>query len=551
MRAALYARVSTEEQAQKYGLDSQLRELRALAERKGYFISPGAEFVDESYSGATLDRPALTKLRDAIRTGAIDVVLIYDPDRLSRQLAHQLLLIDEIEACRVAIEWASGPRGNTTEGRLLDNVRGVIAEFEREKIRERTGRGRKEKARRGFFIASRAPFGYCFGPDGKLAVHEEEASVVRMMFRWLVDEQRSARSIVIELRRLGIRPQRGAAWAKSSVTRILTSRLYFGEGYFNQREVIVNPRTGRKTLHRWRPREEWIAIPVPAIVTSALFEAAQQQLARNRSVLVGRPNRVPYLLRGLLRCGRCQRAWTAEMAHGRRTYRCSGRSGLMVGGRCRGGSISAVRIEQTVWKATERVLRDPAMLMEKLTRAADALNVSATEVRSQVDHLRRQLAETAKQEQRILDLFLDDRLRTDAVRGRLEHLGRRRATVGEQLARAEALVASRDAVEAQQDAIARQCAQVLRGIDRLTLEGRQTLLRSLVDQVVIRGRELEIHGILLSVESTTPAEHCVHRRPRSRARAWRAPARARRRGRGRRKRWAPPAAPEVTTTARR
>src|SRR5205823_6174507 len=204
-------------QTEKYGLASQLHELRALAARNGYMIPPGAEFADDGYSGATLARPALTKLREAVRAGAIDVVLIYDPDRLSRHLAHQLILLEEIEAARVAIEWASGPRGNTVESRLLDNVRGVIAEYEREKIRERTDRGRREKARRGFFITSRYPYGYRADTDCKLAIHQNEADVVRMMFAWLVHEQRSARSIVVELRRLGIRPQRARAWAKSSV----------------------------------------------------------------------------------------------------------------------------------------------------------------------------------------------------------------------------------------------------------------------------------------------------------------------------------------------
>src|SRR5439155_8665600 len=152
----------------------------------------------------------------------------------------------------------------------------------------------KEKARRGFFMASRPPYGYRFDAAGQLAVHEEEAGVVRMMFGWLVQEQRSTRSIVVELRRLGIRPQRARAWAKSSLTRILTSRLYVGEAFFNRREVILNPRTGRKTLHRWRPREEWIAIAVPAIVTPKVFEAAQQQLARNRAVRTGPPSARPY-----------------------------------------------------------------------------------------------------------------------------------------------------------------------------------------------------------------------------------------------------------------
>src|SRR5215813_7161777 len=110
IRAALYCRVSTEDQVEKFGLSSQLHELRALAERKGYTIPARAEFTDDGYSGATLERPALTRLRDAVRAGAFDVVLIYDPDRLSRHLAHQLLLLEEIENQRVAVEWASGPR---------------------------------------------------------------------------------------------------------------------------------------------------------------------------------------------------------------------------------------------------------------------------------------------------------------------------------------------------------------------------------------------------------------------------------------------------------
>jgi hypothetical protein len=99
-----------------------------------------------------------------------------------------------------------------------------------------------------------------------------------MMFHWLVDEQRSARSIAVELRRLGIRPQCGEQWAKSSVRNVLTIRFYIGEGFFNQREVVANPGTGRKTRHRLRPATEWIPLATPAIVTPELFARAQQQL---------------------------------------------------------------------------------------------------------------------------------------------------------------------------------------------------------------------------------------------------------------------------------
>jgi len=151
MRAALYARVSTEDQAEKYGLASQLTELRALAERRGFTIA--TEFVDDGISGAKLDRPALNRLRDAVRAKACDVVLIHDPDRLARRLAYQLLLIEEIERAGVAVEYVTTPRAATPDGQLLEHVKGVIAEYERAKIKERTGRDEPLSARH--LLASR------------------------------------------------------------------------------------------------------------------------------------------------------------------------------------------------------------------------------------------------------------------------------------------------------------------------------------------------------------------------------------------------------------
>jgi site-specific DNA recombinase len=184
-----------------------------------------------------------------------------------------------------------------------------------------------------------------------------------MMFHWLVDEQRSARSIAVELRRLGIRPRCGEQWAKSSVRNVLTIRFYIGEGFFNQREVVANPGTGRKTRHRLRPATEWIPLATPAIVTPELFARAQQQLARNRAMLAGRPGGRLFLLRGLLRCGACGRRIVGQHSHGRPMYRCSGRDRLQQpdGGRCRASTLSAGWIEPFVWDTLVAILHDPGL----------------------------------------------------------------------------------------------------------------------------------------------------------------------------------------------
>src|SRR3989442_1045422 len=185
-RASIYARVSTDEQAAKFGLTSQVTELLALAKAKGLAVDKTNIFSDDGYSGASLDRPALDRLRDHIRQRSIDLVLVHDPDRLSRRLAHQLLLLDEFERRGVRVEFQTTPREDTPEGRLFMNMKGAISEYEREKIRERTSRGRRQKARDGKVPTGCYAFGYAPDPGqpGGLGIVEDEAKIVRLIFGW-------------------------------------------------------------------------------------------------------------------------------------------------------------------------------------------------------------------------------------------------------------------------------------------------------------------------------------------------------------------------------
>jgi site-specific DNA recombinase len=500
MRVAVYARVSTDEQAEKFGLSAQLTELRAFAAKRGWEIPAGAEFVDDGYSGAELDRPALARLREAVRLRAFDAILVHDVDRLARRLAHQLLLVEEFERARVRVDFLLTPRADTPEGRLLEHVKGVIAEYERAKIVERTQRGKREKARQGLIVAS-YPYGYTPDPaaPGRLLIEEAEAGVVRLVYRLLIDEQRSVRAIIEELRRLGVPPRRSGSWAPTSVRRLLNSEVYTGRAYYNRDQVI--PGTKER---RVRPRNEWIAVPIPAIVTPERFSAAQAQLERNRVELVGRPTPFVYLLRGLLRCVVCGSRYDGCPSHGRRYYRCHGRDRLVLERPCRAPWLSARVAEAVVWDAVAGVLRRPKVLLRALDGYATRQGVRDVEVRSSVEHVRRQLADLERQERRLLDLYLDDSLRTEAVRTRLEELARRRAGLREQLERAEGQAAALGAAGARHDMIVNWCAQARRGLNRLDLPGRQRLLRALIDEIrVLPDRHLEIHGIL---PSRTPAQ---------------------------------------------
>jgi site-specific DNA recombinase len=175
--AAVYVRVSTEDQARHgYSLQAQVEACRARAEALG--ASDVKVFADEGVSGALLARPGLNALREAVRSRAAALVVVWDPDRLSRNLSHQLLLTEEIEQARVRLEFVNFEWKSTPEGQLFYALRGAIAQYEKEKIRERTGRGRLQKARQGKLPAAFRPYGYDYDPGASLlVVKPEEAQV--------------------------------------------------------------------------------------------------------------------------------------------------------------------------------------------------------------------------------------------------------------------------------------------------------------------------------------------------------------------------------------
>jgi site-specific DNA recombinase len=352
--AALYARVSTEDQALRFGLDSQVHELRAEAAKRGYAVPDGAVYLDDGVSGATLDRPALSRLRDSVRAGAYGVVLVHDPDRLSRSLLHQLLILEEFEGAGVRVEFVTLRAEATAEGTMLLQMKGMIGQYERTKIRERTLRGKREKARRGMVVApGNAPYGYRPDPSrpGHLMVWEPEGEIVRLIYRLCADEARSLDGIVAELHRLGtpsMKAAQGRRWGRTQVARILASARYTGTMLYGEEEV--GPGGKRK------PGSNPIPVPIPALVTPERQAAARAQLKRNKAVLVGRARNFSYVLTGMARCVTCNARYESVPSHGRRYYR---HQATLT---CRGPWLSATKAEAAVWDAISKALRNPEIL---------------------------------------------------------------------------------------------------------------------------------------------------------------------------------------------
>jgi site-specific DNA recombinase len=313
---ALYARVSSEQQAQQATVESQIAALKRRAEADGHLVLPNDIYVDEGFSGATLIRPALERLRDRAAEGGLDLLYVHSPDRLARRYAYQVLLLEELTSCGVQVVFDVGPSGQSAEDELLVQVQGMIAEYERAKIMERCRRGKLHRARQGMINPlSGAPYGYLYvrkseGAPANYQILLHEAKTVRRIFDSLVRDQKPIARIVRELNADAIPTRRGAPrWDRTTVWAILRNPAYMGKAAYGKTECAERgqllrpirgknptPRRARSTYRDKNP-EEWILVDVPPIVSADIFTAAGEQLERNKRLSERNGRGERYLLR--------------------------------------------------------------------------------------------------------------------------------------------------------------------------------------------------------------------------------------------------------------
>jgi site-specific DNA recombinase len=465
-RCLIYARVSSEDQIEQYGIPLQLRACRESAARFGYQVLE--EIVDEGISGATMDRPGLQRMRALVRERAAEVVLAYDVDRISRELVHLLILKPEIER-HARLEFVLAKFEDSPTGRMFFGIRGVIAQYDREHLLERTLRGRREKARAGHIVGGRIPYGYSYlgraaGERGRYVINQEQAEVVRQIFDW-AGQGASIREIARRLNASGTAPSRAERWGKSSVARILASELYAGLAHYNRRK-----RDG--TVLRMRPESDWIALAVPAIVDRASWLRVAARLQENRRMQIGRPSR-RYLLRGLLYCA-CGKRMSGEPGHGSPAYRCSARCGRP--------QVPAGKLDTAVWSAVEAPFASTETLGGLVERHYEAL--TSSDANDRAAKLRQDLERCKAREARAVRALLDlpD---YDAVKRQLVELRNCRRRMEADLAE---LSVPPDATLSL-DAIVAEMRYALGG---LTVEGRQEFLRRCVERIVLDGRAVQI-----------------------------------------------------------
>src|SRR5580704_12466726 len=295
--AAIYARVSSDRQKEDHTIASQTAALIQYAETEGFVVPKEWIFQDEGYSGASIVRPGLEAVRDLAAEGHIEAVLIHSPDRLSRKYAYQVLLAEELSKHGVELRFVKSPTVLTPEDQLLVQFQGMIAEYERAQILERSRRGKRHRAHTGeVSVMSGAPYGYRYirKTEEALAayiINEAEARVVRRVYEMYTVEGLSIAEITRRLNREGIPPRRAGRWERSVVWGMLRNPAYRGVACFGK--TRLSPRTQTRPQRRrgittpsntaghQRPREEWIEIPVPALVTEETIARAHALLSHN------------------------------------------------------------------------------------------------------------------------------------------------------------------------------------------------------------------------------------------------------------------------------
>ena len=492
---ALYARVSSEQQAQQATIDSQITELKERSQNDGYTVLPNDVYADDGYSGATLVRPALERLRDRIAEGAIDIVYVHSPDRLARRYAYQVLLLDEFSRHDTSTVFVHGPAGETAEDQLLVQVQGMIAEYERAKIMERCRRGKLHQARQGLVNPlSGAPYGYLYvskteSEPARYELLPGEARVVRQVFEWLVYEQTSIAEIVRRLNKQGVPTRRGATrWDRSTVWAMLHNPAYMGKAAFGKTEVVerrslLRPIRGKnpvprraKSTYRDKPRDEWIYVDVPAIVSNEVFEAAKKQLEKNRRLSQRNGRGKRYLLQGLVVCAECGYAYygktvSRSAAKGKKKwayYRCIGTDAYrFAGGRiCQNKQVRVDQLDGYVWESVCSVLQEPKRVLEEWSRR-DKTDGMLTEMRHHRDEAARSLNVEERRLQRLLDAYeagaveLDDLTeRSKRVRTRIERARRNLREAETELSSVVEIRAVADHLEAFRERIRRRLGEL-------------------------------------------------------------------------------------------
>jgi len=518
--AAIYTRVSSDQQKENKTIGSQVDELLGFAKEQGYVVPEEYIFKDEGYSGAILVRPGLERVRDLSAEGQIQAVLVYSPDRLSRNYAYQVVLTDEFASYGTEVLFVNSPKADTPEQALLLQLQGMISEYERAMIKERSRRGKRFKAKSGIVsVLSGAPLGYNYikkteETTAYYEINEEESAVVREIFRLYTEDFYSIGSIAKKLN-LGEIPtrKRKSRWERSTIWGVLRNPAYSGKACFGKTECAERKRitkplrakggySPRVNTSKEKPRDQWIEIPVPPIITQATFDIAQERLKKNK-LHSQRNTMVLSLLQGMMICSECgyslyRTATTTSAKKKIYYYRCFGSDAYRfeTGRKCTCKPVRQDYLDNKVWEQVVALLEDPTLIQREIEKRVEETK-KASPLVNQKAVIEKQKAKLSQSMDKLLDAYQEGLIPLSQLRRRMPELQKRANTTDKEL---ENLKMHELALDQRLQLLDVQSftGQIDQNIHHLGIEEKRKILRLLVKEVVVGDDIIDIrHSIPL------------------------------------------------------
>jgi site-specific DNA recombinase len=516
MPVAVYARVSTQRQAQAQTIEQQLERLRAHCDAQSWTLRDTYVFRDDGYSGASLHRPGLDRLREAAAAGEVDRVLLTAPDRLARNYVHQTLLLEELEQVGCTVEFLDRPMSCDPNDQLLLQIRGAVAEYERSVIAERMRRGRQRKLRAGLLLPwTRAPYGYRLDTErprdpAGVRVEPGEAAVVQEIFASYLADAGSLLGLAKLLGRRQIPTPNGQKhWSTATVRGILTNPSYTGHVYAGRTQTQP-PRNRHSATHPiGRPSttsvptapETWIPVAtIPAVVSAEQFEQVQAKLARNQQFARRHNTTHDYLLRALVSCGVCQMACVgrSDPHHAYDYYVCRGKGPPEASHRaerCPARYTPAQQLDELVWQDLCAVLTHPASIADALDRAHGG-QWSSQELQARRDLLRQGRIGLEHQRDRLTDAYLGGVIPLPEYQRRRAELEQKLEGIEQQAGHLTVQAAQQADVAAHVRGATDFCDRVQAGLADATFAQRRQMVELLIDRVVVLDGEVEIRYVI-------------------------------------------------------
>ena len=524
-QAAMYVRVSTQQQKEGATIESQKALLLQHARAKGFEIHSEWTFEDNGVSGAKLARPALDRLRDFASEGLFGDVFILSPDRLSRKYAYQAILMDEFNSCGVKVHFQNSNDPVTATDHLLIQMQGMFAEYERAQIAERSRRGKNHKAKNGSVsVLSMAPYGYRYirGHDlvaSSFEINDKEASIVRMIYDLYVKERFSIAKIKKYLSEHRVSSPKGhSEWNRSTINGILKNSAYRGIAYFGKvepceaistrlpgRTIRMNGRRQPKRSTRPRDRKDWIEIPVPSIIDNNIFEIAQGLMKTNKvqSLRNAKPGS---LLQGVISCKECGfgciTTLSGKKSEGYGYYRCSKRDG-----KCTNRGIRIESLDKAIWSSLMSMLESPELIQKEVTKRLSDLEKGP--ILKQQELLSNKIGKLEEESNRLLDAYQSGCIDIKELKARMGNIKKEKNNIAKELSGTGSGLSKGQLLELS-EAVKYFSNYLKQSRDNLNLEEKRKIVRMLIQEIQIGKEDISVNHIIPVKDSLSDKIACLH-----------------------------------------